>query len=546
MSLSGSSDSRCRSWATIRLAISSVTGGAEEDDPLVEQARVDVERSARRARSARPPSGPEGSWPALYRRRQACSPSPSRVRGPEAARRPRAPSPESRSARGPRPAPARSASPTSATSSIALRAADVLDDHRVAAVLAQPLQQLLGGVVRSCSAVCSSASISSSSADLDPLGLGDRGQHRLALQLALGVGLGLLDQLLAGLALHLQEGVGVHPARRELAFDPLPAFRRPGRSTSSSGTLDRRVVDGGVDRGDPEVLLGPAARPPRRPARGCRRAAPRACRTRRPRRRSRRRARAATFSRTSLTSTVEDGVFAGQVLGLVVVGEGDLDLALLAGLGAGELLLEALDQPAGAELEQVVGGRAALEGAAVDRAPRSRSAARRRRRPARSTGSSRAKPSRIRSTSRSTMSSGTSGSARPTSRPLYSPSSAVGRTPTSNLKLERLALRLGGRDDLDAGIADRADRRSRAAPVRTTRAATRGSPPRAPAPKPSRWITSEGGALPLRKPGSRISRARLRAARWHARSTSSAGTSTSTRTRESGSSVTVSASGARP
>ena len=37
------------------------------------------------------------------------------------------------------------------------------------------------------------------------------------------------------------------------------------------------------------------------------------------------------------------------------------------------------------------------------------------------------------------------------------------------------------------------------------------------APKPSRWITSEGGALPLRKPGSRISRARPRAARLIAR-----------------------------
>ncbi len=39
------------------------------------------------------------------------------------------------------------------------------------------------------------------------------------------------------------------------------------------------------------------------------------------------------------------------------------------------------------------------------------------------------------------------------------------------------------------------------------------------APKPTRWITSEGGALPLRKPGMRISRARLRAARWMPRST---------------------------
>ena len=56
-------------------------------------------------------------------------------------------------------------------------------------------------------------------------------------------------------------------------------------------------------------------------------------------------------------------------------------------------------------------------------------------------------------------------------------------------------------------------------------------------PKPSRWITSDGGALPSRKPGSRISFAIARAAREVARATSSAGTSTSTLTRESGSSV---------
>ena len=75
-----------------------------------------------------------------------------------------------------------------------------------------------------------------------------------------------------------------------------------------------------------------------------------------------------TFSRTSLTSTVEDRVLAGELLGLVVVGEGDLDLALLAGFGAGQLLLEALDQAAAAELEQVVGGGAALERLAVEQA----------------------------------------------------------------------------------------------------------------------------------------------------------------------------------
>ena len=75
-----------------------------------------------------------------------------------------------------------------------------------------------------------------------------------------------------------------------------------------------------------------------------------------------------TFSRTSLTLTVEDRVFAGQLLGLVVVGEGDLDLALLAGLGAGRAAPRSPRSAAAAELQQVVGGRAALEGLAVEQA----------------------------------------------------------------------------------------------------------------------------------------------------------------------------------
>ena len=56
------------------------------------------------------------------------------------------------------------------------------------------------------------------------------------------------------------------------------------------------------------------------------------------------------------------------MLGLVVVGEGDLHPALVAGLGAGQLLLEALDQTAAAELQQIVGGGAALERLAVEQA----------------------------------------------------------------------------------------------------------------------------------------------------------------------------------
>ncbi len=130
---------------------------------------------------------------------------------------------------------------------------------------------------------------------------------------------------------------------------------------------------------------------------------------------------------------LEDRVFAGQVLGLVVVGEGDLDLALLAGLGAGQLLLEALDQlarsraPAGSRRPCRPRRRCRRAG------PRSRSAASRPRRPrarpapaGRSPrGSARPRCRRSRRAPRV--------SALPTSRPLYSPSLAGGRTPTSNL-----------------------------------------------------------------------------------------------------------------
>src|SRR4051794_1841864 len=57
--------------------------------------------------------------------------------------------------------------------------------------------------------------------------------------------------------------------------------------------------------------------------------------------------------------------------------------------------------------------------------------------------------------------------------------------------------------------------------------------------RPTRWMTTGGGALPARKPGTRRLRASWRAAWAMRRSTSAAGTSASTRTRDSGSSVTV-------
>ena len=63
----------------------------------------------------------------------------------------------------------------------------------------------------------------------------------------------------------------------------------------------------------------------------------------------------------------ERGVLARELLGRVVVREGELDGALLARGRARELLLEAGDQPAGAELHDLPAALAALEGRPVDR-----------------------------------------------------------------------------------------------------------------------------------------------------------------------------------
>ena len=57
----------------------------------------------------------------------------------------------------------------------------------------------------------------------------------------------------------------------------------------------------------------------------------------------------------------EGGLLPSKVLSLVLLREGHLDLALLAALGAAELLFEAGDQAARAELEQVSPRLAALE-----------------------------------------------------------------------------------------------------------------------------------------------------------------------------------------
>ena len=69
---------------------------------------------------------------------------------------------------------------------------------------------------------------------------------------------------------------------------------------------------------------------------------------------------------TRLDGHREGRLLAGEVLGAVALGEGDLDLRLVAGLHADELLLEAGDEAARAEHQREVLGGAALEGLAVD------------------------------------------------------------------------------------------------------------------------------------------------------------------------------------
>ena len=66
-----------------------------------------------------------------------------------------------------------------------------------------------------------------------------------------------------------------------------------------------------------------------------------------------------------LDGHVEDGGLTGQVLGLVLLGEADLDGLLLTDLHADQLLFEAGDERARAQGQRVVLGGAALEGLAV-------------------------------------------------------------------------------------------------------------------------------------------------------------------------------------
>ena len=69
----------------------------------------------------------------------------------------------------------------------------------------------------------------------------------------------------------------------------------------------------------------------------------------------------------ALDGDLEGGLFAGQRLN-VVLGEGDDDVALVAGLHADDLFLKAGHERIGAELEVIVLGRAAVKLLAVDEA----------------------------------------------------------------------------------------------------------------------------------------------------------------------------------
>ena len=243
------------------------------------------------------------------------------------------------------------------------------------------------------------------------------------------------------------------------------------------------------------------------------------------------------FSRTSFTSTAKTASEPARLLGVVVGGEGDLDLALLSRLGPGELRLEALDQLVTPQLQQVVGCLAALERLAVDRALEVDQE-----RVALGGGAlDRLQPGEALADPLDLPLDDVVGDLdlrAPHLEALVLTELRRGRTPTSNLKesdspsasgAETISM-LGSPTGLSAESSSAFSYHS-GNPSRIASWSTE--------PKPSRWITSEGGALPLRKPGIRISRASVREARCIARSTSAAGTSASTRARELGSSVTV-------
>ena len=230
----------------------------------------------------------------------------------------------------------------------------------------------------------------------------------------------------------------------------------------------------------------------------------------------------------------ERGVLAGELLGRVVVREGELDGALLAGGRSLELLLEAGDQPPGAELHHLAAALPALELRAVERAD-------------------------VVHDHEVALACGTLHRLERGER--LADALELGlhllvvdlRLAAADLDALVVA-ELRGRHDADLdreGERGALLRQVREVHLRVAHGLDAGVRERllVPAGQPAANGLVEhrlaadllehhlGGTLPLRKPGTRISRPSCAAAVFSSRSSASVGTSTSTRTRESGSSV---------
>ena len=92
--------------------------------------------------------------------------------------------------------------------------------------------------------------------DLDVLGLGDRDDHGLALERALGVALGLGDHSLAAVLLDAHERLGVDPAPLQLAHEAVDHLFSPGLD-QGAWNVHARGVDGSLNRLTAESLVGP-------------------------------------------------------------------------------------------------------------------------------------------------------------------------------------------------------------------------------------------------------------------------------------------------
>ena len=91
--------------------------------------------------------------------------------------------------------------------------------------------------------------------DVDVLGLGDRDDHGLALERALGVGLGVGDHSLATALLDLHERFGIDPASLQLAHEAVDHLLRAGLH-EGVGNVHAGSVDCSLDRLATEGLVG--------------------------------------------------------------------------------------------------------------------------------------------------------------------------------------------------------------------------------------------------------------------------------------------------